>query len=118
MNWNNTLLWVAIVILFFLVFRPIGKISNYEGSNSIFDLNELSWIPSVILKKFKDGVNDKIIPAMRDSALIIYDKIPESEKTKFINDIDIIFDNIAKKIREEPQKINITTGDSSTVKPS
>lgn len=107
MNYNNILLWIAIVVLFFLVLRP--KISNYEGTNTIFDLNEFSWIPTDVLKKIKDGINDKIIPAMKDSAVIVYDKIPQSEKIKAIGDIDIICDNIAKKMREEAQKINIET---------
>lgn len=106
MNLNNVLLWIAIVILFFLVLRP--RLSKYEGTNTMFDLNELSWIPSEIRTKIKNGINDKIIPAMKDLSLILYNKLSSEQKTYLLNDIDIVCDNIANEMNKNKDNITVT----------
>lgn len=107
MNWNNILLWISVVVLFFLVLRPRG-ISNYEGTNTIFDLNELSWIPTEVRTKIKDGINDKVIPAMKDLSLFLYEKLSSEQKTLLLNDIDIVCNNIANEIKKNKDTMNIT----------
>lgn len=102
MNWNNILIWVAIVVLFFLVLRPIGKISNYEGSNTIFDLNELSWLPSEVKTKLKNGINDRIIPQMKMSIDTFWNGLTPQEKTTFLNSIDQYMSETITNIQNNP----------------
>lgn len=102
MNWNNILIWVAIVVLFFLVLRPIGKISNYEGSNTIFDLNELSWLPSEVKTKLKNGINDRIIPQMKTSIDTFWNGLTPQEKTTFLNSIDQYMSETITNIQNNP----------------
>lgn len=102
MNWNNILIWVAIVVLFFLVLRPIGKISNYEGSNTIFDLNELSWIPAAVKIKLKNGINDQIIPQMKTSIDMFWNSLSQEEKFQFLNYIDQYITQTVTQIQNNP----------------
>lgn len=100
-NWNNVLLWFAIVVLFFLMLRP-REISNYEGSNTIFDLNELSWIPDPIRSKLKNGVNDIIISNMKTMMTNFWNSLTEVDKTEILNAIDLKIRNEVENANEDP----------------
>lgn len=111
-NWNNILLWIAIVVLFFLVLRP--RVSKYEGSNTIFDLNELSWIPNELKTKLKDDINDQIVPLMKTMMDTFWSSLSTDDKTRIFSDIDSQIEKAKTYIQNHPpNKENFTNVGSS-----
>ena len=52
----------------------------------------MSWIPSEIRTELKDGVNDKIVPALRTMVTNLWNNTPQTQKDELIqamrNDIN------------------------------
>lgn len=85
---NGLFVWIAIGILFYIVITQPQKISFYRKTNTLFDLNEMTFIPDDIRKKLKDVVNDKIIPALRTKTRSKWNSMTKEEKSKLFLDID------------------------------
>ena len=114
---NNVLVWLAIGIIFFVLFTKT-HVSNYSGTNTLFDLNELSWIPTQVRTALKDGIHDKIIPAMTKAAELTWNKTPVGTQDEIITYITQACDSISKEIETQSKNITFSTKDRKSPSPS
>lgn len=91
----NRFEWIVLVLLLVLItillFYRERKVSCFAGTNTLFDLNEMSFLPTEILAKLKESVNDVFIPSLRGVINRWWNTLDQNEKNSYIEKIDSYF---------------------------
>ena len=93
--------WTVIILLGVIALIVFTKTkSNFSGPNTIFEMNELKWIPTDIRTLMKDRINDDIVPSLSLLAERSWNSGTPSEQTSLLQSIDDIFTELKTKIDE------------------
>lgn len=100
--------WTVIVLLGLIALLIFSKssLSKYSGKDTIFDLNELSWIPLEIRTLMKNRINDDVIPSLTILSQKTWAEVPSSQKTVILKATDDYFTALKKEI----DQANLTVG--------
>ncbi len=102
MDSRDIVIITLLLLVVFLVFSGQKRRSFFSPSpypiNSIFDINELSWIPSDIKEIMKYKINYEIVPALTSLSIRSWDDLSESKKTKLLDVLRDDFDSLKASI--------------------
>ena len=84
---------------------------------SIFDINELSWIPSEVRELLRNKINFEIIPALTNLSNSSWNALSSTEKTDLLGIMTSDMDNL-KTILESSSPISIKKKRHSPSSPS
>lgn len=99
-NWMILIGVLALVTLlvFFRCKRGVSYFSGspFPGTNTIFDLNEMSWIPSEIKTLLKNRINNELVPTMSTISNNAWSSLSSTQRTEIIDELNkFITDSIA-----------------------
>lgn len=94
--------WIILILLLILItlllFFKERKVSCFTGTNTLFDLNEMTFIPLEIRTKLKDKVNDAFIPSLAGLMSRWWNSLSQADKDKLLLKIDTYFANAVSEI--------------------
>lgn len=97
MEINTVLTWLVLLVLVGIVSYLLYK-SVKPSPISIFDIKEMSWIPTEVLETVRKGVNDVLLPKLTNVTKEIWDKFDRSTKDKILKQITDDFKKTADTI--------------------
>jgi GTP-dependent phosphoenolpyruvate carboxykinase len=72
-------------------------------------MNEFDWIPTPIRDVLRDGINYKIVPAMKNNLSRWWNGLSQTEKDRLINQISRYADEIEREINSATITARVTS---------
>lgn len=81
--------------------------SCFAGTNTLFDLNEMSFLPTELRTLVKDRVNDLIVPAMGNIFNRWWGSLSQSDKDGYIEKIETFFTKLKTEMDNSNIEVNV-----------
>jgi hypothetical protein len=102
------LIGVLALITALLFFRcKQQRISYFSGSNTVFDLNEMSWIPTEIKTLLKNRINDDVVPAVRNLMQRSWANVSQAEKDEILTKGNEFFTKLVAEIDKASLSVTV-----------